>query len=67
MEYISCTEAQILVADEHYTRGYWGCNFLKIALSDCIYSPQLDKTIIDVICDYPQCKNFEAIHFHSLL
>ena len=34
---------------------------------DNIFSPKLDQTITNALCQCPQCKNFGATHLHSLL
>lgn len=60
-------EARTLAAAEHSKGGHWGCDAVKLALTDCIYSPRLDETIVNAIRECPQCKNFGAAHLNALL
>ena len=60
-------EAVELAIEEHRKGGHWGRDAVKLALTDRIYSPQLDETIVNTIRDCPQCKNFGAAHLHALL
>ena len=61
------TEACALAEKEHRTGGHWGRDSMKITLTNRIYSPKLNKTIVDAICNCPQCKNFGTTHLHALL
>lgn len=40
---------------------------MKLKLMDQIYSPRLDQSVVTVLQQCPQCKNFGATHMHALL
>lgn len=67
VECIPRHEARALAAKEHHTGGHWGHDAIKLALTDRIYSPRLDETIVNAIRECAQCKNFGATHLHALL
>jgi len=52
---------------QHNEGGHWGRDAIKIALTDRIYSPKLDASIMAAISDCSHCKNFGTPHLHSLL
>lgn len=67
---VECTtreEAKELARIQHAEGGHWGRDAIKIALTDRIYSPRLDESIMTAIGDCAKCKNFGAAHLHSLL
>lgn len=67
---VECTtreEAKELARIQHAEGGHWGRDAIKIALTDRIYSPRLDESIMTAIGDCAKCKNFGAVHLHSLL
>ena len=66
-ECISQEEAVVLAAKEHKDNGHWGRDLTKLKLMDQIYSPRLDQSVITVLQQCPQCKNFGATHMHALL
>jgi hypothetical protein len=64
---INREEAQALAMKQHSEGGHWGWDVIKIVLTDQIYSPKLDTSIMAAISDCSRCKNFGASHLHSLL
>src|SRR6267154_4233092 len=67
VECITQEEAKQLAVKQHGEGGHWGRDAIKIALTDRIYSPRLDASIMSAITDCAKCKNFGAPHLHSLL
>ena len=67
VECVSREEAKQLAIKQHEENGHWGRDATKIALTDRIYSPKLDATIMEAIADCAKCKNFGSPHLHSLL
>ncbi|ETW82062.1 hypothetical protein HETIRDRAFT_122912 [Heterobasidion irregulare TC 32-1] len=49
IECVPCSKAHTLATKEHSNGGHWGRDAVKLALTDCIYSPKLDETIINAI------------------
>jgi hypothetical protein len=56
-----------LAKEQHERGGHWGRDAIKIALTDIVYSPGLDASIMDAISECAKCKNFGNQHLHSLL
>jgi hypothetical protein len=67
VECVTQDEAKELAAKQHAEGGHWGRDAIKIALTDRIYSPKLDATILTAIKECAKCKNFGSPHLHSLL
>jgi hypothetical protein len=67
VECMTKEEAVELAKKEHKNRGHWGHNAVKLQLMDCIYSPGLDKSVVEAIQECAQCKNYGVAHLHSLL
>ena len=59
--------ARTLAEKEHMENGHWGGDAIKMALMDCIWSPNLDTLIVAAITQCGQCKNFGGTHLHALL
>ena len=49
------------------SQGHWQCDSIKNALTDQMRCPGLDAMILEAIKDCMWCKNFSAMHIHSLL
>lgn len=67
VECVTREEAKALATQQHANGGHWGRDAIKIALTDRIYSPKLDESIMTAIGNCAKCKNFGAAHLHSLL
>ena len=67
VECVTREEAKQLATEQHANGGHWGRDAIKIALTDRIYSPKLDASILAAIGDCSKCKNFGTPHLHSLL
>ena len=67
VECVTQDEAKELAAKQHAEGGHWGRDAIKITLTDHIYSPKLDATILTAIRECAKCKNFGSPHLHSLL
>jgi transposase InsO family protein len=67
LECITKEEATNLAREQHERGGHWGRDAIKIALTDKVYSPGLDASIMDAISECAKCKNFGNQHLHSLL
>src|SRR6267154_2136499 len=67
VECVNKDEATQLAIKQHEQGGHWGRDAIKIALTDKIYSPGLDASIMNAIAECAKCKNFGNQHLHSLL
>ena len=56
-----------MAGKEHAEKGHWGRDAVKKSLMDCIWSPNLDASIVTAITQCGPCKNFRGTHLHSLL
>ena len=66
-ECVSQEEAIVMAAKEHRENRHWGQDLMKLKLMDQIISPKLDQSIVTVLQQCSQCKNFGATHLHTLL
>jgi transposase InsO family protein len=67
VECVTKEEAKIMARKIHEEGGHWRRDAIKIALTDAIWSPKLDDSIIQAISECARCKNFGATHIHVLL
>ena len=67
VECITKEEARNMATRMHAEGGHWGRDALKIALTDRIYSPKLDMSVMTAIQECAKCKNFGSTHLHALL
>ena len=67
VECITRDEAVQLAKQEHESNGHWQRDSVKKSLTDRIWSPGLDASIVKGITGCGVCKNFGGTHLHSLL
>jgi hypothetical protein len=67
VECVTKAEAMELARTAHMQHSHFHCELIKIQLLNSIYSPALDQSIVRVITECGQCKNFGAKHLQSLL
>lgn len=56
-----------MAAREHRENRHWGRDLTKLKLMDQTFNPRLNQSIVTVLQQCPQCKNFGATHIHALL
>jgi hypothetical protein len=56
-----------LARNVHKSNGHFHHDMIKVQLLDRICSPALDQSIVTAITECGRCKNFGALHIHSLL
>jgi transposase InsO family protein len=67
VECIPQSEAVAMAWDEHRNHGHFHKDNVKIALTDKIASPHLDRSINQAIMNCGKCKGHGTQHLHSLL
>ena len=67
VECITREEAVELARATHLKEGHWQRDAIKRALTDTVWSPGLDASIMQGIKDCGHCKNFGGTHLHALL